>query len=81
MSDNRDYIERTLSRSAGYLGREGTPDELAAEFAKMDIHERVDTLEAIKADDRELTTRQLGERLGYMRALLSTHERLRKAGR
>lgn len=81
MADNRDYIDRTLSRATGYLGREGTPDELATEFAKMDIHARVDALEAIRADDRDLTPRELGKRLGYMRALLGTHERLRKAGR
>ncbi|MEY9465827.1 hypothetical protein ABH973_006240 [Bradyrhizobium ottawaense] len=81
MTDNRDYIDRTLSRTNNYLGREASPDELATEFAKMDIDARVDTLEAIQADDRELTPRELGKRLGYMRALLGTHERLRKAGR
>jgi hypothetical protein len=81
MADDRDYIDRTLSRAGKYLGRDVSPDELATEFAKMDIHARIDTLEAINADNREFTPREMGKRLSYVRALNGTHEQLRKAGR
>lgn len=80
--DTRDFIERTQSRSVNYLGRELSPAEMASEFAKWDMDTRVTALEEMKTSGpSELTPRQLGEQLAYMRGLVGTHERLRKAGR
>jgi hypothetical protein len=78
----RDFLEQTQSRSMGYNGRELTPDEMATEFAKCDIETRVSYLDQIiKADPEDATLRKSAQRMGYTRALLGVHERLRKAGR
>ena len=80
--DNRDFIERTQSRSVNYNGRELSPDEMATEFARCDIDARVTALQEMKTSiPDDLSPRQMADRLAYTRALTGTHERLRKAGR
>ena len=52
--DERSVIDQIQSRSVGYTGKELSADEMATEFAKWDIQTRVNTLEEIKADNRDL---------------------------
>jgi len=80
--DTRDFIERTQSRAVNYFGKELTPDEMATEFAKWDIDARVTALEELsRSEPDETMTREAARRMGYTRALINTHERLRRAGR
>ncbi len=79
--DNRDFIEQTQSRSVGYLGKELTPEEMSTEFTKWDIQTRVNALEAINADQSELTVKDAVRRYVFEHALRATHEKLRKVGR
>lgn len=79
MSD--DPIEQIQFRAKGHLGRELTPAEMATEFAKWDIGERVKTLESLNADTDPLTIDQAARRVKYENALRGTHEILRKVGR
>jgi hypothetical protein len=79
---SEDWIERTQRRGVNLYGKQMSPEELANEFAKCDLYARVDILDDLgRSDPEEMTTRQAAERMGYTRVLVSTHERLRKAGR
>ena len=79
---SEDFLERTQSRALNYTGKALTPDEMATEFAKWDINTRVTALEELKSSySGDGSTRQFGEHLAFSRALIGTHERLRKAGR
>ena len=79
--DTRDYIERTQSRAVGYMGKELTPDEMAAEFMKCDIDARVSALEGLAEDRGELSIKDASRRYSFESALRATHEKLRKIGR
>ena len=80
--DSRDYIERTLSRSRDYDGREMTPAEMATTFARCDVHARVSALEEIKHTQGEpRSLREAAKRLNYARVLRNTHEVLRRVNR
>ena len=79
--DTRDVIEQIQSKAHGYHGRELTPAEMATEFAKFDIGERVDALDRLNADSAPLSISEAAKRLPYERALRNAHEPLRKVGR
>lgn len=80
--DDRDFIEQTQSKAQLYHGKELSPEEMANEFAKFGIDERVDALDRISADSNgELTIDQAARRYPYERALRNRHEMLRKADR
>ncbi len=79
--DNRNFIDQVQSRSVGYTGKELSPGEMATEFAKWDIGERVKALEEINADQGELTVGEAAKLNSYETALRNTHEKLRKVGR
>jgi hypothetical protein len=79
--DTRDVIEQIQSRSVDYTGKELSPQEMAADFAKWDILTRVKTLQDIQADAGELSPSEAARRHDYERALRNTHEILRKVGR
>jgi hypothetical protein len=80
--DNRDYIARTQARATAYDGKELTPDEMARHFMKCDLDARVDILEQLGADNGDhYSVKDAAKAHAYRRALLTTHERLRKVGR
>ncbi|RZM98713.1 hypothetical protein CWO91_36815 [Bradyrhizobium genosp. SA-3] len=81
MDDNRTFIDQDLSRSVHVTGRESTPDEMAMEFAKLGLAERVEHLELIAGEDREYSVEEAAKQFRYRKALASMHERLRKVGR
>jgi hypothetical protein len=60
--------------------RDLTPNELANEFALMPMETRIGHLKRMKAPEA-LSTREAGNRLAMERAMLRTHETLRKVGR
>jgi hypothetical protein len=77
-----DWIKKNRRRFMNLTGREMSPDELAREFARCDLRGRADILDEMAcAEEEDRTPRETAERMGYTRAMLSTHERLRKAGR
>jgi hypothetical protein len=79
---SEDWIERTQRRGVNLYGKEMSPEELAGEFAKCDLYARADILDDLgRGEPDEMTMRQAARRMGYTRALINTHERLRKAGR
>ncbi len=81
--DTRNFIEQTQARAVGFHGKELSPEEMATEFAKFDIIDRVDALDRLAADakDSPLSVGEAAKQYGYARALQTTHERLRKVGR
>lgn len=79
--DTRDVIEQIQSKAHGYHGKELTPAEMATEFAKFDISERVDALDRLNADSGPLTVSEASKRINFERALRNTHEMLRKVNR
>jgi hypothetical protein len=77
-----EFIKRVQSSARNYLGKELSPEEMATEFAKWDKDTRVSALKELEASASEnMTTRQFSEHMAYSRALIGTHERLRKADR
>jgi len=82
MADERDYIQQSQTRAKNYHGRELSPDEMATEFAKAGIDERVNILDALDRDSGEpLSLREATRRHRYVTALRNTHQTLRKVGR
>lgn len=81
--DTRNYIERSISASEKMLGREPTPDDIATEFARMDLRTRSGVLLQMEADlaDRPMTISEAARFNRYERALKGTHETLRKVDR
>ena len=80
--DPRDFIDQTQSRAKNYLGKELSPAEMATEFAKWGIADRVNALERLSADGSgELTVQEAARRYSFENALRNTHETLRKVGR
>jgi len=82
--DTRNYIEQTQARAVAYHGKEFSPQEMATEFAKAGMDERVNILDQI---DRDMAggggiSLQDAVRLNaYVSTLRNTHEVLRKAKR
>lgn len=60
--------------------RDITPNELSQEFALMPMEIRIGLLKRLKAPDA-MTARAAGDRLAFERAVLRTHETLRRLGR
>jgi hypothetical protein len=81
--DTRSYIDQTLARAEAYSGKELTPDEMATEFAKFELVDRMYALDQINMDlaNSELSIREASKMLEYTHAMKNTHEALRKAGR
>ena len=79
--DTRNYIDQTQSLSMDYSGKELSPAEMATEFAKWGIDDRVKALQELRADDSDLTITEAAKRHRYESALRNTHDILRKAGR
>lgn len=79
--DTRDYITQTQSRSVDYTGKELSPAEMATEFAKRGIDERVSALQSLSAETNPLSLDEAARRGSYESALRRTHEMLRRIGR
>ena len=82
MSNDRDMIARTQSRARGIMGRELSADEMATEFAKYPLNERIDILEDLGADQKTYSSvREAAKDHSYQSALFAIHEKLRKIDR
>jgi hypothetical protein len=84
MDDKRTFIDQRQARARGHYGHELSADEMATEFAKLDINERVEALDHLDretASGEPLSIRDAARRHKYARALRSTHETLRKVDR
>jgi hypothetical protein len=84
MEDKRHYIDQVQALSRGYNGRELSPAELALEFAKHDVHDRVTALDGFERErtsGEPLSIREAARRLAFERALRDTHKTLRKVDR
>ncbi|MET3156214.1 hypothetical protein [Bradyrhizobium diazoefficiens] len=82
--DTRNYIEQTQARAVAYEGKELSPEEMSLQFAKADIHERVNILDQLDRDlagGGELTLTEAARMHDYVGALRRTHEVLRRAKR
>lgn len=82
--DTRDFVEQTQSRAIDLHGREFSADELAADFARLDLNERSEALQRMRAGDNEkvyANPREAARDFELRTALTGMHDRLRKAGR
>lgn len=82
--DTRNYIEQTQARAVAYSGKELSAQEMAMEFAKAGIDERVNILDQLDRDlsaSGELSLQDAMQFYEYAGALRNTHEVLRKAKR
>lgn len=82
--DTRNYIEQTQARAVAYNGKEFSPQEMATEFAKAGMDERVNILDQLDRDlssGGELSLKDAVQLHEYAGALRDTHEALRKAKR
>lgn len=82
--DTRNYIEQTQARAVAYHGKEFSPQEMATEFAKAEIDERVNILDQLDRDlsgSGELSLKDAVRLNEYVGTLRKTHETLRKAKR
>jgi hypothetical protein len=80
MEDKRSYIEFTQSRAKAIRGRELTPAELAADFAKVEFAQRIEVLDALdrdaKSGDAYRDAREASRRYVYEHLLRETHKKL-----
>lgn len=84
MEDNRNYIDQLKARTLATHGKELSPDEMVAEFAKLDLRERVDTLDDLDRDLAASGSLSLDEAVKlsqYVGKLRRTNDVLRKVGR
>lgn len=83
MEDNRNLIEHNQDRAKLIEGRELEPDEMATEFAKLGLSDRVDYLDRLNVElaNSDLSLREAAKLIEGNRALRDTHDRLRKVGR
>lgn len=84
MDDKRSFIDQRQARARGHYGRELSPEEMSAEFAKLDINARVEALDQMERENASgdpLSIRDAARTRRYARALRNTHESLRKAER
>lgn len=83
MTDDRDYLERSISLSETTNGVKPTPEALAKTLLLHSPSRRGAILEQMKADlqNKEYTARQAADYLGYERALWNAHRRALEAGK
>jgi hypothetical protein len=86
MSDDRNFLEKAQSISKKRIGREISPKELATEFSKWGIEQRINYLDDIESDLKRTQfsseqVREAAKLQNFVSALNNTHERLRKIGR
>jgi hypothetical protein len=84
MADERNFIDKAQSISQKRIGRDLSPSEMATEFSRWGIEERIKYLDAIEGEltpNEPLSIEAAARRHAYQRALRSTHERLRKIDR
>ncbi len=83
MSDDRDFIERTISLNELTMGVKPTPETLANALLLRGPHARGAILEQLKADaqNREFTAKQSADRLSYERALWDAHRKALAVGK
>jgi hypothetical protein len=77
MEDTRDYIERSISAHEKLLGREPTPTDIAASFAKMDSQTRAHILLQMEADNGPLSVNKAAKRVRFESAIRNTQKALR----
>lgn len=82
MSDDRNFIDKTLSRYRNVNGSDAAPEDMAREFAKLGPADRVENLEMLEGEMREYSgPEEAAKYYAHVRAIRSTHEKLRKADR
>jgi hypothetical protein len=84
MTDKRNFIEQTLSRSEMVTGKPMSEAELATEFARLGPVERVDHLMRIDGDLKGTdfpTPREAARFHTYYRRLKSAHQQLQAVQR
>jgi hypothetical protein len=83
MADERNFIEKAQFMARGRTGEEMSPGEMASEFSRWGIDDRVKYLDEIDRDlnGANLTVLQAARLHNYLGPLKSTHERLRKLDR
>ena len=69
LKDERNYIDALQSRAEDYRGEKYTPQEMATEFAKLGIDDRVAALQSLSANAGELSVREAAHRYAYEREL------------
>jgi hypothetical protein len=76
MTDDRDYIQKTIELSEATNGRKPTPEELAVHFLAHGREKRGQILDSIKTSSRnqEYTIKQAADRMAYERALSRAQE-------
>jgi hypothetical protein len=83
MTDERDFIQRSISLNQTMGQGTPTPEELAAQFSLYGARARAARLEYLKGElaNREHTPREAAEHLRYERALRGIHEKLVAVGK
>jgi hypothetical protein len=76
-----DFIQELQTEAKLRFGKELSAAEVATEFAKHDFEARIHHLKNLETDDAFSTPREAARRHVYLRALHSTHERLRRISR
>ena len=84
MEDERTPIQRIQAMAKSAFGKELTPDEMATEFARMPITDRIaqmDEIDRERASGEPLSIREAARQRTFTSKLRHVHETLRKVGR
>jgi hypothetical protein len=80
MSERKDFVTEMQEEAVHRWGAELTPAQVAYQFSLHGPDARIQHLKAIKTPE-SMNVEQAGKRHALERAIRSTHERLRLAGK